>query len=154
MDREYLIVLGGPIKDDKPSELLFQRIKTAADFMNENPQSLAIVSGGMTNESCSLTEAEIMKNSLVELGISEDRIILEKQARTTLQNFQYASELIPEGSRIFFVTNRFHIWRSRRIMQAVGLDGQALAAPNGKHSLSFRIREAFLRPPALFGKLG
>ena len=154
MDREYLIVLGGPIKDNKPSELLFQRIKTAADYMNDNPQSLAIVSGGMTSESCSLTEAEIMKNSLTELGIPEDRIILEKQAMTTLQNFQYASELVPEYSRIFFVTNRFHIWRSTRIMKAVGLDCQPIAAPNGKHSLSFRIREVFLRPAALFGKLG
>lgn len=151
MDREYLIVLGGPIKDDKPSELLFQRIKTAADYMNDNPQSLAIVSGGSTSESCSLTEAEIMKNSLVELGIPEDRVILEKQAMTTLQNFKYASEIIPDNSKTFFVTNRFHIWRCRKILKTVGLDYQPIAAPNGEHSLSFRIREAFLRPAALIG---
>lgn len=151
MNCDYILILGGPIKDNKPGDILFERIKTGADFLKNNPSVKAVVSGGMTAKSCSLTEAEIMKNSLIGLGIDESRIILEKEAMTTLENFKNTKRLLGENVSVGFVTSEFHIWRSKKIMKKAGVDYVPISAPNGKHSIKFRIREAFLRPLAAVG---
>ena len=153
MSYDYVLILGGPLDGDKPSPLLYERIKKGAELLREDEHLKAVVSGGTKSETQRLSEAEVMKNSLLELGISEERIILENEAKTTLQNFKYTKKLLGSDAKAAFVTNEFHIWRSKRIMKAAGLEYEAVAAPNGSHSLGFRIREAFLRPFAFFGKL-
>ncbi len=152
MDIDYVLILGGPLEGEKPSPLLFERIKKGAELLSADGHLKAVVSGGIKEETQKLSEAEVMRNSLIALGIEEERIILENEAKTTLQNFKYTKRLLGEGARAAFVTNEFHIWRSKRIMRAAGVEYEAIAAPNGKGSLGFRIREAFLRPFAFFGK--
>ncbi len=149
---DYILILGGPLDGEKPSPLLFERIKKGAELANENPNAKIVVSGGIKGEAQKLSEAQIMKTALLELGISEERIILEDKAKTTLQNFKYTDALLGRVDNTAFVTNRFHVWRSKRIMKAAGVNYAAVAAPNGKRSLGFRIRECFLRPFAFFGK--
>ena len=148
---EYVLILGGPIEGDLPSPLLTERIETGAAFLAAHPSAKAVVSGGIKGETQRLSEAQIMKMALVARGVAEDRIILEEQALTTLQNFEYTKQLVEPDAQVTFVTNRFHIWRSCRICRKAGVNYQPLAAPNGAHSLSFRIRECFLRPLAFFG---
>lgn len=151
MDFDYILILGGPIRDNKPSDILFERIKTGAQFLKEHPSAKAVVSGGMTAKSCTITEAEIMKNTLLELGVDGDRIILEKEAMTTLENFRNTKKMLGDNAKVCFVTSEFHIPRSKRIMKKAGVDYSPVSAPNGEHSLRFRIREAFLRPLAAVG---
>ena len=148
---KYILILGGPINGDLPSPLLEERIKAGAEFLLKNPEAKAICSGGIKSDAQRLSEAEIMKNALMKLNIESDRIILEPKAKTTLQNFLYAKELVEKDADVTFTTNKFHIWRSKRIMKKAGVCYAPLAAPNGKNSLGFRIREAFLRPLALVG---
>ena len=150
---DYVLILGGPLIDDKPTPLLMERIKKGAELLNENPEAKAVVSGGTKSETQPLSEAGVMKNALLSLGIDESRIILEEQALTTYQNFIYTEKIVGEKADVAFVTNRFHIWRSTLIMKKAGADYLPVAAPNGKNSLGFRIREGFLRPLALMGKI-
>lgn len=145
MNADYLLILGGPIEGDKPSPLLYERIKTAAEYLKEHPEMKAVCSGGIKGKNQRLSEAQIMKNSLLSLGIEEQRIILEEQAKTTLQNFKYTKELVGEEASVIYVTSEFHIWRSAYIMEKAGVNFIPLPAPNGAHSLSFRIREQFLK---------
>jgi len=100
MNPDYILILGGPIKDNKPSEILFERIKTGANYLKAHPSVKVVVSGGMTAKSCSITEAQIMKNTLLELGIEEGRIILEDKAMTTLENFKNTKELLGENATL------------------------------------------------------
>lgn len=145
MNADYLLILGGPIEGDKPSPLLYERIKTAAEYLKEHPEMKAVCSGGIKGKNQRLSEAQIMKNSLLSLGIEEQRIILEEQAKTTLQNFKYTKELVGEEASVIYVTSEFHIRRSAYIMEKAGVNFIPLPAPNGAHSLSFRIREQFLK---------
>ena len=151
MNPDYILILGGPIKDNNPSEILYERIKKGAEYLSAHPSVKVVVSGGMTAKSCSMTEAQIMKRELIKLGIDDDRIIPEEKAMTTLQNFQFTREILGDNANVCFVTSRFHIWRSTKIMQKAGVSYGSIAADNGKHSLRFRIREAFLRPIAAIG---
>lgn len=147
---DYILILGGPLDGERPTPLLFERINKGAQLARENPEVKIVVSGGIKGETQRLSEAQIMKNSLLELGIDEERIILEEQAKTTLQNFQFTKRLLGSEARVAFVTSKFHIWRSKKIMKKAGVSYQAIASPNGKGSLGFRIRECFLRPLAFF----
>ena len=149
--KEYVLILGGPIEGDLPSPMLAERCRTGAEFLRAHPAAKAVVSGGIKGESQRLSEAQIMKNALLSLGIAEERIILEDKALTTLQNFQYTKELVEPDAAVTFVTNRFHIWRSCKICKKADVAYTPLAAPNGEKSLGFRIREGFLRPLAFFG---
>ena len=145
MEADYLLILGGPLDGEKPSELLMERIKTAAEYLEEHPAMKAVCSGGIKGKHQKLSEAQIMKNALLELGIAEDRILLEEQAKTTLQNFKYTKQMLGEDARVIYVTSRFHIWRSTYIMDKAGVQFIPLPAPDGAHSLGFRIREVFLK---------
>ena len=145
MQAEYVLILGGPLEGEKPSALLMERIKTAAAYLKEHPEMKAVCSGGIKGKKQRLSEAQIMKNALLESGIEENRIILEEKAKTTLQNFRYTKELVGEDARVIYVTSQFHIWRSTFIMEKAGVNFIPLPAPNGEHSLGFRIREQFLK---------
>ena len=58
---DYIIVLGAQIYERGPSAVLRFRLDKAVEYLNENPQTKCIVSGGKgSNEPCS--EAEGMKN--------------------------------------------------------------------------------------------
>ena len=151
MNADYILILGGPIDGEKPSKLLFERVKKGAELLKENPNLKAVCSGGIKSEEQKFSEAEIMKNSLLSLGIEEDRIILEDKAKTTLQNFQYTKKLLGENAKVAFVTSSFHIWRIKKIAKKAGADYEAIPAPNGEDSLGFIIREQFLKPLAFFG---
>ena len=58
---------------------------------------------------------------LVSLGVSKDRIIVEKTSLDTVENIQNALEIIEkmegstDGLRIGIVTNGFHVFRGVRI---------------------------------------
>lgn len=145
MNAEYLLILGGPLEGDLPSPLLMERIKTAAAYLKEHPEMKAVCSGGIKGKKQVLSEAQIMKNALLEEGIDETRILLEEKAKTTLQNFRYTKELVGEDASVIYVTSEFHIWRSSYIMEKAGVNFIPLPAPNGAHSLGFRIREQFLK---------
>ena len=145
MNADYLLILGGPLNGDKPSDLLFQRIKTGAEYLKENPNTVAVCSGGIKGKKQKLSEAVIMKNSLMEMGIEENRIILEQKAKTTLQNFRFTRELVGDEASVIYVTNHFHIWRSAYIMDKAGVNFIPMPAPDGDHALSFKIREQFLK---------
>lgn len=151
MKADYILILGGPLNGEAPSPLLMERVKKGAALAQAYPHTTIVVSGGIKGDTQPLSEAEVMRRALLSLGIEDSRILLEDRAKTTLQNFQFTKALLGDDAAVAFVTNRFHVWRSKKIMQKAGVHYEAVAAPNGEGSLGFRIREAFLRPLSLFG---
>ena len=151
MNFDYILVLGGPLNGEEPGGILLERLKKAALILEENPELKAVCSGGMTHEGQTVSEAQVMKKTLIKLGVPEGRIILEDKAKTTLENFKYTKELLGDDVRVAFVTSEFHIKRSCLIMKKAGVDYTPIAAPNSEDSRSYRIREAFLRPLARLG---
>jgi len=90
---EYAVILGAGLRDSKPSLTLWYRLQAAAKYLNQYPATKVIVSGGL-GVGERYTEAEVMKQFLVELGIDEDRIIKEVQATNTFENLSFAKQLI------------------------------------------------------------
>lgn len=121
-DLDYVVVLGAQIYNDgSPSPSLRFRLEAALKYLQENPRTRCIVSGGKgSNEP--YPEAQGMAAWLEEHGISPDRIIQEGRSTNTKQNITYSMALMDSAdARVGIVTNDFHVYRATRIAVKAGL---------------------------------
>lgn len=117
---DYIIVLGAQVRKDGPSPVLKYRLDKAVEYLNENPDTVCIVSGGQgSNEPWS--EAEGMARYLQEKGIDTARILPEDKSQTTEQNITNSKMLMKEGASVGIVTNNFHVFRALQIAKKYGL---------------------------------
>ncbi|MFI3207135.1 MAG: YdcF family protein [Clostridia bacterium] len=125
-----LIVLGCQVKDDGPSLSLKQRLDVAYDYLNQNPESLCIVTGGKGSDEHA-TEASVEKEYLMEKGIDESRIFLEDKSIDTVENFKFSMDIIEENGlskNIAVATQEFHMYRACLIASEQGLTPYPITA--------------------------
>ncbi len=140
---DYLLVLGAQISENKVTKNLSKRLDTAIAYLNENPDTLVIVSGGRGTKELP-SEAAAMKAYLLKQGIDQVRILTEEQSVNTTGNMKYSKELMRENATVAIVTNGFHIFRSTRLARKQGINQVfALVAPTDKvMCLHYYVREA------------
>lgn len=112
-DSGTVIVLGCKINGTTPSLTLAGRLDAAYKYLNEHPNSVAIVSGGQGWDE-EVSEAFVMKNYLVERGIEETRIFMEEKSVNTDENIKFSGEIIKEKGlpkTMYIVTDTFHSFR-------------------------------------------
>ena len=148
--RDYLIVLGAAVYKDRPSLTLVRRLEGTLQYLNEHPDTVAIVSGGM-GKGETITEAQAMHDWLTVNGVPEERIIMEPKATSTLENLRYSFEIIrergdePQG-HVAIVSSAYHLYRAKLMAKSLGVtDAVGVAAPWGYFfvMLNYFIREAF-----------
>lgn len=144
-DLDYVIVLGAQVKKDRPSLALLHRIETAGKYLQENPHTVAILSGGQGLDE-PRSEAECMEEGLLSMGIAPERLILEDKSTDTVENFRFSLEYIEDpDAKIGFITSNFHVFRAGGIAEGqVGHKISGIAAPS--HSLlqvHYMVREFF-----------
>lgn len=146
---DYVVVLGAQVKGSSPSQSLLYRIQEAAEYLKENPETRAILSGGKgTGEA--ISEARCMRQELEKMGISMERLIEENRSTSTKENIVYSYELIQadhkKGSKkVGIVTNDFHIYRGTAIAKKK-MDCKIYGIPaksNGFLQLNYMAREFF-----------
>ena len=117
---DYVIILGAQWKTTGPSYALQKRLDKAIEYLNANPETKAIVSGGQSyNEPVS--EAEGMKGYLADAGIDPERILAEDASTNTTQNLIYSGELLNKSEdSVVVVTNNFHMFRALAIAKKQG----------------------------------
>lgn len=117
---DYVLVLGAQWKADGPSYVLQKRLDAALQYLNENPETLVIVSGGQgSNET--ISEAAGMESYLEAVGIAKERIWMEDKSTNTCENLMYSGALLDkETDRVVLVTNNFHMYRAIRIAKKQG----------------------------------
>lgn len=146
----YMIVLGTTVEGSKPSPMLQDRIEAAAKYMEQNPDVIAIVTGGKADD-INISEAQCMYNELVELGIDGSRILMEDQATSTAENFQYSVALLEEElgrvpQNIGVLSSEFHLLRARLIAKDHGMDVATIPAHTSDTEAFFKffVREIFM----------
>ncbi len=148
-ERDYLVVLGAAVYGDQPSLTLVRRLEGARDYLNAYPDAVAIVSGGM-GKGETVTEAQAMHDWLIAQGIPEERILLEPEATSTLENLSNSYDIIrsrgdePDG-KVAVVSSAYHLYRAKLISRGLGVEAAGVAAPWGYFfvMLNYFIREAF-----------
>ncbi|MDQ0362007.1 YdcF family protein [Breznakia pachnodae] len=141
---DYIIVLGAAIKEDKPSTALRYRLDEAYEQYMKHPSATIICSGGKA-ENDEYSEAEVMRNYLVDLGVPKDKLILEDNSYTTYQNLKKSYALVDDkDAKFLIVTNNFHSFRAKLIADKLGMN--AYSSPSQKIFGGFTssyIREYF-----------
>ena len=125
-ESEYIIVLGAKVNGTTPSWSLRYRIDSAAEYLKENPECVAIASGGQGADE-GISEALAIKNFLVEKGIEEDRVLLEDRSTSTEENLIFSGAIIEScggsmASEVVIVTSDFHMFRALRLAENIGYD--------------------------------
>ena len=116
---EYIIVLGAHVEGTRLTKALLERTRRALQYMEENPETKAVLSGGKGNGE-SITEAQAMCNYLVEHGIDRERLILEEKSTSTTENLKFSLGLIGLNHSVGIVTNNFHVFRGTAIGKKCG----------------------------------
>lgn len=127
---EHVILLGGGIdKDGNLPKSVISRVEKAAEYLNANPESICVVTGGKLAW-LPFAEAPELKRQLVKRGVDADRILVEDKALDTIQNFQFSCKMLAEYKGVSVeeiletptavVTSRFHLRRAERLAHRMG----------------------------------
>lgn len=142
-DLDYIITLGAAIRNGEPTGPLLLRIGKATEYLEGNPETILIASGGQ-GENEAQSEASCIAERVSAAGIDSGRILLEDRSHDTWENIKNSYELIPDGASVGVVTNGFHIYRAMRIAELQGHKVTPVPAktllPLGIH---YTVREFF-----------
>lgn len=136
LNQDFIIILGCKIKKDgTPTPLLKGRINRAIDFYKKQTEDTGyspcfIPSGGKGSDEI-ISEAECMKNYLIEQGFDESVIFPETRSTNTLENMKYSKEIadsLKENSNILFSTTNYHVFRSGIYSATAGLKADGVGS--------------------------
>lgn len=149
-DLDYILVLGAALEGSVPSGSLMDRLNRACEYLEENPGTRCVVSGGQ-GAGEDLPEGEAMKKTLVLMGIKEDRILVEDRSVNTNENIKFSAAIIEEDSgknaadvRVGIVSSEFHIFRALFLAKKHGYTFSGVPAPSQNKIImvNYFIREA------------
>lgn len=141
---DYVVVLGAQVHKTRPSLVLRYRLDKAIEYLDANPNTICIVSGGKgPNEP--FPEAQGMAEYLEQHGVAKSRIIRESKSETTKQNIEYSSRLIEKrDASIGVITNDFHMFRALQIAHGEGMpNAVGIAAGSPKDMLANNMLREF-----------
>lgn len=147
--RKYLVVLGAAVHGDSPSLALTHRLEGALDYLVRYPEATAILCGGQ-GKGENISESECMYFWLCEHGISSDRLIMESESTTTMENLKNAFSIIrsigdePDGN-VTLLSSAYHLYRAKAMAKLLGVEAKTAAGNPGYpvYMLNCYIREAF-----------
>jgi uncharacterized SAM-binding protein YcdF (DUF218 family) len=125
-----MIILGAKLKGDQLSLTLKSRMDAALIYLQKNPSTQVVVSGGQGSDEL-VPEADAMKDYLIMHQINPERIQVEAKSTNTFENIKFSKSLL-RGDRILIVSNDFHLLRAKMIAKRQGLIVDTLPAPTPK----------------------
>lgn len=114
-----VVVLGCKVKDGAPSRMLRRRLDAAYEYLSQHESVYAIVSGGKGDDE-TMSEAQCMKEWLVDKGIAPERIYAEDRSVNTEENLRFSKEIITANGlpeKITLITDVYHQLRSEMIAE-------------------------------------
>lgn len=124
---DYVIVIGDRVYEDGISSTLKKRLDKAAEYCEHNPDTVLVLSGGADSGDI-LPEALAMYNYLTIKGLPDDRMIIETESRTTVENISNSLAMIDEDLSVRMVpppimigvlTSDYHFFRALKAAEYV-----------------------------------
>jgi uncharacterized SAM-binding protein YcdF (DUF218 family) len=129
---DFLVVLGARLYGETPSPTLVLRLQEASEYLDRNPDTVAILSGGQGKDEW-ISEAEAMAKYLENKGISRHRLLIEDESTNTWENIENSFMLIDsveglENVKITIVSSEYHIYRAKLLARRQGIEAEGLPA--------------------------
>jgi uncharacterized SAM-binding protein YcdF (DUF218 family) len=130
----YIIVLGAGVYGETPSITLEHRLEGAARYLNENPKTKAVLSGGQ-GEGEDITEAECMRRYLTAHGIAPERLLTEDRSTSTKENLLFSKAVIEAdggtADGVVIVSSGYHLYRATKMAEMLGIGATGAAGSDG-----------------------
>lgn len=123
-----VVVLGCQVRGTEPSLMLQYRLDAALRYLDENPDTKVVCSGGL-GENTIMSEAAVMEKYLISKGVSPDRIFLEDRSTSTEENLAFSAEIIQAEQlplSVAIATDSFHEYRGALYAKRAGLHPSAI----------------------------
>jgi uncharacterized SAM-binding protein YcdF (DUF218 family) len=151
----YYVIFGAAVRPDgRPSGTLLRRVQGAWQLAARTNPSRFIVTGGQGRHGPA--EGRVMKGLLLELGADEQQILVEDQARDTLQSVLYCSEMLKQqpaaASEVIVCTSPYHSYRCQMLFRLWGVPCRRGVMPSDRPTLGtlkwlyYYFREAVAIP--------
>ncbi len=134
-DFDYIVIHGaGLLGGHRISKLLASRIDKAIEIYELCGRRAKLIPSGGKGSDESISEAEAIRDYLLEKGIPASDILIENRSTTTMENLRYSRALIEAGNpkqpyRCAFVTSNYHVLRTAVYARKAGLNGECVGAP-------------------------
>lgn len=132
-DQNTVIILGCAVRGTTPSFTLKSRINAAFDYLEKNPESVAVLSGGQGKHE-DISEALCMYNILTEKGIDPKRVYLEDKSTNTYENLTFSKKIIEQNKlsdNIAVVSSDYHLKRATMLCKKAGFNNvKRISAPS------------------------
>ena len=121
------MVLGCRLRDGRPTPALARRVACGIACWQEGAAPKLLFTGGGEG----MSEAAAMAALAAAASVPEDAILLETDARNTVENAQKSARLLRGAglSRVLLVSDRYHLPRAGLLFRMAGLVIVATAHP-------------------------
>ena len=149
---DYIIIHGAGLDGPRPTPLLAGRIDKALELWNKQHQhGKFVVSGGQGADEV-VSEAQAMRDYLLEKGVPGDAILMEDKSTTTWENLRYSLAIInadratgvdatSAAAATSIVTSDFHVFRCAEYAHNLGIKADGI----GSHTKGWYWPTAFIR---------
>ncbi len=124
---DYVLVLGYQLNNNQMSETLEYRLDKAYEYSQNNKDSILVLCGGITREN-TVSEADVMCDYLINKGLDENRIKLEKESTDTIENINNSLTYIDKDSKIVIISSNYHVFRAKQICNTVGIEAKSIGS--------------------------
>lgn len=142
---DAIVVLGASVlPDGRPSDILADRLETAADLYFAGAAPVIIASGD--NRDSHYNESDAMKDYLITLGVPADAVYVDHAGYDTYGSIYRAT--FTYGARsMLIVTQAYHLYRALMIANLLGSDATGVASDKGAYDnqKQYSLRDVFAR---------
>lgn len=142
---DVIVVLGASVlPDGQPSDILADRLETAADLYLAGAAPAIIASGD--NRDSHYNESDAMKSYLITLGVPADAIYVDHAGYDTYGSI-YRAHFTYGASSMFVVTQAYHLYRALMIANLLGAEATGVASDKGAYDnqKQYSLRDVFAR---------
>lgn len=156
-DIDCILILGAGIRQNKPSPMLEDRLSVGIELLDSSISNRILVSGDHTSED--YDEVNVMKNYLIEKGVSSEKIFMDHAGISTYDSI-YRVNKIFKANKIIIVTQEYHLYRALYIANQLDIDAVGLSASKVKYhgqtkrdirEIAARVKDfikCIIKPPA------
>lgn len=119
---ECAVVFGSAVhRNTEPGPGIERRTETAVKLLEEGSLERLIFTGGL-GEGNRLSEARVMRNVALRLGVEPEIIRMEEGARSTWQSVKFVQLFVQDCESTVAISDRYHLARIRFMAWRYGLD--------------------------------
>lgn len=106
------IVFGAAVYGTQyPGPGIVRRVGGAGEYYRQGLITDKIILTGGMGEGNKLSEAQVMKREALKQGIPAEKIIIEEQSHSTLENLQYSRPLAKDCKSVVGISDKYHLAR-------------------------------------------